>query len=774
MQAQTQTPKYQGEPSVQALATGLGTLGRYGDEYMVHAAHGETVVPAEILAANPELKNQLFHQMRMMGIKDPNRYVVGNSLNSINPLTGQPEFWFKKIFRAIRKVVKKIAPIVVPIIGNMIAPGIGGPIASALMTKMQGGSWGDALKGAALSYGMSTLGSGIRSLAKSGSFFTGADSMWQGLKSGAMAPFTAASNLFSSGANNPLAQGIFGPKGMNWAFQSAGNTIDPYTGRAMSEGFSKPGANFLQRAFDVATPSYAANIAGPSTMGSDQYKAVTEPGPHKVIAGEGYGETRVPGTIDANYAGNQTQGGFDNTSQRFDNTSQRVSADAFSPTDTSTKSTWGTGSNDKFIGPGGDGIMDGKASDGSWLDRNLGEKGAQIAREQAGNLVIPAITAGAAYLMTDDEDIPDEGDDRIGSQSNKQQIAWANYNAQRGRQDYATWSRSAEAKQLLLDSGIFPSTTDASQLATTTGITQDQAQNYLNDQYAPFVNPLPTQNVNTASAAGQVYNQGGIASFAVGGPQMLPLGNNNAVGVKESFDVSGPRGTEDVSFSEYANTGGGETLDEANRRVHSGGGGMFIHEGVTYVSGDPDPTAMTDTMTADVTATSGIPSAPVDTPPNITSSSNLFGGSGVMQPDPNYTPSPGEFSSPMMQQLAQQVMDQQQPQARQPVMGNPNVLNNNAGVAGLYFQNPNLFDSQGRKMIGGVPQQSSMGQRILAANGGEIEGPGTGTSDSIPANLSDGEFVMTAEAVRNAGGGDRNLGAARMYDLMNRFEGGRA
>jgi hypothetical protein len=63
---------------------------------------------------------------------------------------------------------------------------------------------------------------------------------------------------------------------------------------------------------------------------------------------------------------------------------------------------------------------------------------------------------------------------------------------------------------------------------------------------------------------------------------------------------------------------------------------------------------------------------------------------------------------------------------------------------------------------------------ILAANGGEVEGPGTGTSDSIPANLSDGEFVMTAEAVRNAGGGDRNMGAARMYDLMNRFEGGRA
>ena len=36
--------------------------------------------------------------------------------------------------------------------------------------------------------------------------------------------------------------------------------------------------------------------------------------------------------------------------------------------------------------------------------------------------------------------------------------------------------------------------------------------------------------------------------------------------------------------------------------------------------------------------------------------------------------------------------------------------------------------------------------------GGEIVGPGTGTSDSVPALLSDGEFVMTAKSVRNAGG----------------------
>jgi hypothetical protein len=59
---------------------------------------------------------------------------------------------------------------------------------------------------------------------------------------------------------------------------------------------------------------------------------------------------------------------------------------------------------------------------------------------------------------------------------------------------------------------------------------------------------------------------------------------------------------------------------------------------------------------------------------------------------------------------------------------------------------------------------------IFSADGGEVTGPGTGTSDSVPARLSDGEFVLTAKAVRGAGGGDRDLGAARMYDMMSKLE----
>jgi len=42
-------------------------------------------------------------------------------------------------------------------------------------------------------------------------------------------------------------------------------------------------------------------------------------------------------------------------------------------------------------------------------------------------------------------------------------------------------------------------------------------------------------------------------------------------------------------------------------------------------------------------------------------------------------------------------------------------------------------------------------KQMLAASGGYVTGPGTGTSDSIPARLSNGEFVMSAAAVKNYG-----------------------
>ena len=53
---------------------------------------------------------------------------------------------------------------------------------------------------------------------------------------------------------------------------------------------------------------------------------------------------------------------------------------------------------------------------------------------------------------------------------------------------------------------------------------------------------------------------------------------------------------------------------------------------------------------------------------------------------------------------------------------------------------------------------------------GMINGPGDGQSDDIPAMLSDGEFVMTKQAVMAAGNGNRSEGTKKMYDIMNSLE----
>lgn len=167
------SPDYELAPiglgSMRGQAQKLAEYGRNGDIYIVHAAEGETVIPMEVLDANPQVKEMLFEQMRGMGL-NPSEYVVGSELNSRNPVTGMPEFFFKGIFKAIKsvvksvvKIVKQAAPIVLPIaaamfgipflpqayfgIGSMGAAALG----SGIGTLIGGGSLGDALKAGVIS-----------------------------------------------------------------------------------------------------------------------------------------------------------------------------------------------------------------------------------------------------------------------------------------------------------------------------------------------------------------------------------------------------------------------------------------------------------------------------------------------------------------------------------------------------------------------------------------------------------------------------------------------
>ena len=222
---QEASPDYELAPvglgSMSEQAQKLAEFGRNGDIYVVHAAEGETVIPTEVLEANPQIKNMLFQQMRGMGL-EPEEYIVGNELNSINPVTGMPEFFIKKVFKRVKKTVnkvikavKKAAPIIIPIaasafgmpfLGPMFGAGTIGAAAlgSGIGTLVGGGSLKDAFKSALISGGISGLTSGLGSLAQGNTFSSGFSSALSGKTpvfnaAGQQVGFKFAASPFSSG-----------------------------------------------------------------------------------------------------------------------------------------------------------------------------------------------------------------------------------------------------------------------------------------------------------------------------------------------------------------------------------------------------------------------------------------------------------------------------------------------------------------------------------------------------------------------------------------------
>jgi len=73
---------------------------------------------------------------------------------------------------------------------------------------------------------------------------------------------------------------------------------------------------------------------------------------------------------------------------------------------------------------------------------------------------------------------------------------------------------------------------------------------------------------------------------------------------------------------------------------------------------------------------------------------------------------------------------------------------------------------------GSIPQTSNVpdGMQVDGRGGGFIPMGAQERKDDVPAMLAKNEFVMTADAVRAAGGGSINKGAQKMYDLMNSLE----
>ena len=151
-------------------------LGRFGDDQMAHVQSGEVVVPRSTLQQNPELGMGIAQAFMDQGV-NPYRQVVGSGQNSINPMTGQQEYF------DLGKILKTVAPIA---IGAMLGPaagaGLGGmfgagstagsflsnpfvsrALTGAITSKLGGAKTKDALMAGLLSGGIGALTGGMGS-----------------------------------------------------------------------------------------------------------------------------------------------------------------------------------------------------------------------------------------------------------------------------------------------------------------------------------------------------------------------------------------------------------------------------------------------------------------------------------------------------------------------------------------------------------------------------------------------------------------------------------
>jgi hypothetical protein len=86
----------------------------------------------------------------------------------------------------------------------------------------------------------------------------------------------------------------------------------------------------------------------------------------------------------------------------------------------------------------------------------------------------------------------------------------------------------------------------------------------------------------------------------------------------------------------------------------------------------------------------------------------------------------------------------------------------------------NMYRPSGDRQMaaeGGIMDLGGM-EKDYREEGGFVPIGGEEKADDVPARLSKNEFVFTADAVRNAGGGDIDRGAEVMENLMNNLEQG--
>jgi hypothetical protein len=247
----------------------LAPKGRMEDEMMAHVAPGEVVIPQGILEQNPQLAQALMAAMQEQGV-DPARYVVGNEANSINPETGQPEYF--KVGKFFKNVVRPLAPVAAAFI-----PGVG-PLAAAALGAGIGSMGGGGLKGA-VTGGLTGGAAGLAApalkagISGAGAAYTGAGGGLAGIGAGVSGGLSAAGTALGgslsglpgmgTAAGTPLAGGIGATQGTGVAGALSGGGMG-----SLMAGGSGLG--------NLTAPMLASNAYGTIASNSAMRKAQRE------------------------------------------------------------------------------------------------------------------------------------------------------------------------------------------------------------------------------------------------------------------------------------------------------------------------------------------------------------------------------------------------------------------------------------------------------------------------------------------------------------------
>mgnify|MGYP003626051891 FL=1 len=240
--------------SMRETAERMAKMGRGGDDVIIHAKTRERLIPQEVSDGNPELMSQVDIAIANAGA-DPSAYIIGSETNSVNPYTGQREFFLKKLISGVKNVFKKLAPIIVPIALNFFMPGLGsvasGFLGSGITALAQGKNFKDSLKAGFIGGAIGGIAQGYKNYKTTENIFKAGE----GLQGG----------FLSSTKINPQTKKPYEMFGFREA--EDGSTVLKDAGEGI-EGVYKDAKNF-------AGPK--ANPTKAEIMDSDLYESLLNP-----------------------------------------------------------------------------------------------------------------------------------------------------------------------------------------------------------------------------------------------------------------------------------------------------------------------------------------------------------------------------------------------------------------------------------------------------------------------------------------------------------------